>query len=318
METTQKIIEKVTPKVVVLILSYNGKHLLEDSVSSYLKNDYQNFEVVVIDNGSNDGTVNYLQQNFPSVTCLKLDKNQGYSGGFNIGLNYAFNQNNAEYVLVTNNDVKADPKVISALVQVAVTNDKIGFVTGKVYYFDVPDTLQTVGKKEHPLLWNGGHIGNREKDSGQYDQICERFFADDIFTLVSRKIYIDTGGYDTTFRFQCEEYDWQARAKALGYKIYYTPYAKIWHKESMTIGKTSAFKAYYDSRNPMLVILKHKSPDFFRRYFWNHFTSIHKGSLAILLKQRDVKKSLKMLQGFYSGLSWGIRNKRLTWKHLFK
>ena len=69
------------------------------------------------------------------------------------------------------------------------------------------------------------------------------------------------------FFLQAEEYDWQARAKKLGYKIMYTPHAKLWHKESMTIGKHSALKAYYDARNPMLVILLHKSPDFFRKYF---------------------------------------------------
>ena len=303
------------PKVTVLILSYNGRHLLEDSVSSYLANDYPNFDVVVIDNGSSDETVEYVNENFPGAKAIRIEKNRGYSGGFNFGLDYAFNRNDSDYVLVTNNDVKADKGVISALVKVAEEDEKIGFVTGKVYYFDRPDVLQTVGKKEDPVRWNGGHIGNMEKDIGQYDAVCERAFADDIFTLVRREMYKKTGGYDTTFFLQSEEYDWQARAKNLGYKIMYTPYAKIWHKESMTLGKASPLKAYYDARNPMLVILRHKSPDFFRRYFWLHLRKdVFKSSL-VSLKQLNFTTAVKKWQGFFSGIWWGIENKKFTLRH---
>lgn len=303
--------------VIILILSYNGKHLLEDSVSSYLANDYADFQVVVIDNGSSDDTKEWVEKNYPHIFVLRTETNLGYSGGFNFGLNYAFNQQNADYVLITNNDVKADSKVISELVKVAKTDPMIGFVTGKVYYFDKPDTLQTVGKYEDPIHWNGEHIGGREIDHGQYDQVTERIFADDIYILVSNRLYMETGGYDTTFRFQAEEYDWQARAKKLGYKIYFTPHAKIWHKESMTIGKRSAFKAYYDARNPMLVILKHKSPDFFRIYFWQHFKRVFRSSL-VSLKQLKPVVSLAVWRGFLSGFVWGLKNKCFTISHFIK
>ena len=74
------------PKVIVLILSYNGKELLEESISSYFANDYPNFKVAVIDNGSSDGTQKYVKNNFPSVELMQIKKNRGYSGGFNFGL----------------------------------------------------------------------------------------------------------------------------------------------------------------------------------------------------------------------------------------
>jgi GT2 family glycosyltransferase len=303
------------PFVVVLILSYNGKHLLEESIRSYLNNEYREFNVVVIDNGSTDRTKEWIEQTFPGIFVLRTEKNLGYSGGFNLGLDYAFNQKHADYVLITNNDVKADSKAILEFIKVAESDSMIGFVTGKVYYYDEPDTLQTVGKYEDPIRWNGEHIGNREIDRGQYDQVTERIFADDIFTLISRKLYIDTRGYDTTFQFQAEEYDWQARAKKLGYKIYYTPYAKIWHKDSMTIGKRSAFKAFYDARNPMLVILKHKSPEFFRKYFWQHLKiSVVRSSLVTIKQLRPVV-AFATWRGFFSGLIWGFRNKKFTLKH---
>ncbi|MFN8258869.1 MAG: glycosyltransferase family 2 protein [Bacteroidales bacterium] len=304
-----------SPKVSVLILSYNGKHLLEDSVSSYLANEYSNFEVVVIDNGSTDDTKTYVEKTFPAAKLIRLEKNRGYSGGFNFGLDYVFNQNNSKYAIITNNDVKVDNQLITELVKVAETNEKIGFVTGKVYYYDQPDTLQTVGKREDPIYWNGGHIGSKEIDKGQFEEVAERYFADDIFTLVSQKMYKEVGAYDENFLFQSEEYDWQARAKAVGYKIMYTPGAKIWHKESMTIGKQSPFKAFYDARNPMIVVMKYKSADFFRKYFWVYFRKdIFRDSLVRIKKGRP-KVAWAIWRGFFSGLGWGFRNKKLSWKH---
>ncbi|MGD0035714.1 MAG: glycosyltransferase family 2 protein [Bacteroidota bacterium] len=301
--------------VCVLLLNYNGKHLLKDSLSSYLANDYPNFEIVLIDNGSVDGSQEYVRTQFPQVHLIENGKNLGYSGGFNAGLEYTFQIRNAKYALVSNNDIKADRKVISELVTVAESDPTIGFVTGKVFYFDNPTVFQTVGKREDPIRWNGSHIGQGEHDQGQYDQICERIFADDIFTLVKGAMYRELGGYDTTFFLQCEEYDWQARAKLAGYKIMYTPYAKIWHKESATLGKASAKKMYYDARNPLIVIMRYKSTLFFRRFMWHHlYDFVIKASL-VNLKRLQPKISYKIWQGFFSGLIWGTRNRILSVRH---
>lgn len=304
----------VSPKVIVLILSYDGKYLLDDALTSYLDNDYANFEVVVIDNGSSDGTDEYVKHHFPQVDLIRLEQNRGYSGGFNFGLEYAFKQKNADYVLITNNDVKADQKVISELVKVAETDPDIGFVTGKAYYFDYPDTLQSVGKYEDKIRWNGEHIGSKEIDRGQYDQVAERAFIDDIFMLASSRVYQELGGYDTNFFFEAEEYDWLARAKKAGYKIMYTPGAKIWHKESMTIGKQSAFKAYYDSRNPMLVILLHQSAGYFRKYFWHQLKRKMRSAL-VSCKQMKFKVAWNKIVGIFAAVGWGIKHRKFTFRH---
>ena len=105
------------PSVLVLILSYNGKELLIDAVQSYLDCEYPNFKVAVIDNGSTDGTEDFIRNNYPNVVFMRSEKNLGYSGGMNIGLAYAFEQNNYDYVLITNNDVIADKQIITALVK---------------------------------------------------------------------------------------------------------------------------------------------------------------------------------------------------------
>lgn len=292
-----------SPKIIVLILSYNGKELLYDSISSYLENDYMNFSVVVIDNGSTDGTMEYVKKQWPNaVEVIRTDKNLKYSGGFNLGLKYAFVEQNADYVLITNNDVKADKNTISALVDTAESDLKIGFTTGKVYYYDYPNILQTVGKHEDPIRWNGAHIGAKENDNGQYDSVSERIFIDDIYTLVSKSVYATVGGYDTVFQFQCEEWDWQARAKKAGFKIYYTYKAKIWHKESMTIGKKSGFKAYYDACNPPLVIAKYKSHNYYKKFIFHHLWShVIKASVKSIIFDFDVNKFFKIWNGFYDG-----------------
>ena len=111
-------------------------------------------------------------------------------------------------------------EVVKTTAEMALGTRYFDEVTGKVYYYDNPDRLQTVGKKHHPVLWSGGQICNNEKDVGQFDKIEERYFCDDIFWLVRKDLFKKTGGYDTTFFLQAEDWDWQARANSLDYKIY--------------------------------------------------------------------------------------------------
>ncbi|HNX01109.1 MAG TPA: glycosyltransferase family 2 protein [Candidatus Cloacimonadota bacterium] len=302
------------PRVIVLILTYNNKYLLEDSVSSYLANDYDNYEVVIIDNGSTDGTKEHIEATYPRARVLRTNANLGYSGGFNFGMKYAFGDLNADFALVTNNDVKVDEHAISELVKVAETDSKIGFVTGKVYYFDNPNVLQTVGRHQHPIRWSGGSLGRNEVDHGQYEFVTERFMCDDIFWLIRKTMFDEIGGYDLNFFLQSEDYEWQARAKKYGYRIFYTPYAKLWHKVSMTIGKYSPLKAYYDARNPMIVILMYKSPQFFKRFFRDYVKRIVISSLKNLRKLQ-IRMAFNQCRGLCSGILWGFKNHKFTWSH---
>lgn len=308
---------EVQPYVIVLILSYNGRSLLIDSIESYLKNSYSSFDIVVIDNGSTDNTQEFVEENYPSVELLRLPVNQGYSGGFNAGLTYAFNKKKADYVLVTNNDVKVDQHIIENLVDSAMSRDKIGFTIGKTYFFDEPDKLQSVGKEHDDKLWSGRHIGGYELDEGQYEQVEIRAWCDDIYWLISKELYLLEPGYDTEFQFQAEDFEWQVRAKKRGYKILYTPRAKLWHKDSATIGKKSAFKIYYDFRNPLIVHMKHRDYSDFRP-----FLAYKRRHLFIVLIKSILglrfKYAYRSFLGYFSAMKWGLKHQRLTFIQIFK
>ena len=299
------------PFVAVVTLNYNGSSFLQECIDSILDSDYSNFKVIVVDNGSQDKSLELLERLYGSndkVIILKNKKNLGYSKGMNVGLDYGFNNLEADFCLVMNNDTFLDKHAINALVEVAQKDEKIGFVTGKVYYAYNPNVFQTVGKKSDPVLINGGHIGRREVDKGQYDRDCELDFCDDIFWLVSKELYQKTGGYDPEFFLEAEDFDWQLRAKKYGFKIMYSHKAKLWHKESMTIGKSSPLKAYYDARNPMIAIMKNCEPNVVKIFCRNRIFNVMLPSIARHVIKGHIALSYSMTKGLLSVLIWKIKH----------
>ena len=138
------------PKVFVLVLSYNGIKWLKGCLPSVIAMDYPNYETVVIDNGSSDGTQDFMRENFPQVQMVTLKPNRGYAGGFNAGLEYAA-EHGADFFLVMNNDTEIDSFALTALVEAAQAQERAGFVTGKVYFHDCikrgkPNTLNGVSR----------------------------------------------------------------------------------------------------------------------------------------------------------------------------
>lgn len=299
------------PKVFVLILSYNGVKWLKACLPTVFCMDYLHYEVVVIDNGSSDGTEEFVHANFPQAHVLVLKPNRGYAGGFTAGLDYAANLG-ADYFLVMNNDTEIDSHALTALVEAAETLDHAGFVTGKVYFHDRRNLLQSVGKKEDPITWVGSHIGYEEEDFGQHDRIAERTFVDDIYTLVSRTLYDDVGGYDPQFYLHCEEFDWQLRAKKAGWKIYYTPYAKLWHHGSVTTGGVgSPTNNYFLERSRIIAIAKHGGAIRLLRYlFWSGMETMYRlAGSVVRLNRYTFKPRLARLLGIFSGISWIFHHK---------
>ena len=293
------------PKVFVITLNWNGREDTLECLASLKKLDYPNYVIVVVDNGSIDGSALAIRAKFPEVTIIENKKNLGYAKGFNAGLQYAYEQG-ADYFLILNNDTIVDPQAVSELVKAAQGHAKIGFVTGKVFWYAKPEVLQTAGRLSDPDRLARGHIGSGEVDHGQYDKEREYDFVDDIFLLVNREVYKTVGGYDSHFFLYFEETDWCARIRKAGYSIIFTPKARIWHKGN--VGgpsiNLSPLRHFYLTRNEIIFLKRNaassKFPKILFSYLWRHTDRTLR-----LIKHGNVKHAFAHLRGISAGL-WCI------------
>lgn len=293
------------PKVFIITLNWNGKDDTLECLASLKKLDYPNYVIVVVDNGSIDGSASAIRAQFPEVTMIENRENLGYARGFNTGLQYAYEEG-ADYFLILNNDTIVDPQAVSELVKAAHGRKKIGFVTGKVYWYAKPELLQTAGRHRDPDKLAGRHIGSGEVDHGQCDKEQEYDFVDDIFLLVNREVYETVGGYDSHFFLYFEETDWCARVRKAGYSILFTPKARIWHKGNVGGPSIdlSPLRHYYLTRNEIVFLKRNaavsKFPKILRSYFWRHTDTTLR-----LIKHGMLKHALAHLRGVSAGL-WCI------------
>jgi GT2 family glycosyltransferase len=295
------------PRVYVITLNWNGKDDTIECIESLKKLYYPNFQIVVVDNGSTDGSVLALRVEYPDITIIENKRNLGYAEGFNAGLKYAY-QHGADYFLILNNDTTIDPDALAELVKVAEQNDRIGFVSGKVYSYEKPQRLQTAGRNSDPILIVGSDVGAKEVDHGQYDEVREYDFVDDVFLLVRRRVFEEVGGYDPLFFLMCEEADWCVRVRKAGFKIMYTPHAKIWHKGNLGPSSgISKIHQFYLARSEILFIRRHGDTQQFHRYLLNLLLHQAPRKVWYFLKIGKLYLLLPYLRGIGSGMVWLVR-----------
>lgn len=291
------------PKVSVITLNWNGRDDTLECLASLAELEYPNFEVIVVDNGSADGSVPAFRALHPEVTVIENGKNLGYAEGMNAGLRHAYARG-AEYLLILNNDTTVHPSLLSELVRVAETDERIGFLSGKVYFHAEPNRLQTAGRRAHPLLLVHELVGWGEIDHGQYDQLQEYDYLDDIFLLVRRRAYEVTGGYDPNFFLYYEETDWCARVRRAGFRLVYVPTARVWHKHGRSTGGDRGRNfVYYMARNQIVFIRRHSSGGHWARYLCYLGTSSPR-RIVRWLRERRPDLAGAYLHGVASGLLW--------------
>lgn len=300
------------PRVFVIALNWNGKDDTIECVASLKRLNYPNYEIVVVDNASTDGSVSALRAQYPDITIIENGQNLGYAEGFNTGLRYAYD-NGADYFFILNNDTVIDSEALIELVRVAQEDEKIGFVSGKVYWHTKPDTFQTVGRYNHSMILAGLHVGSGEVDHGQYDEAQDYDFIDDIFLLVRREVYETVGGYDPNFFLYYEETDWCARVRRAGFRIVYAPAAKIWHKgfignENITF---SPKRIFYLQRNQIPFMWRNASREQFAIYL-RHLLSKLPRRTAGSVKRGQFAEMFAYLKGTGSGMVWLWRNRHVT------
>lgn len=225
--------------VVAVLLNYNQNDYTIKCVESLLESSYSNLKIIVVDNGSTSSNVQMLEQNLPrheKVLFKRIEDNIGYARGTNFGLKEGVSLS-PDYFLILNNDTIIDRLAIESMVKTCKEYDNLALVTGKVYDFEKPDMLQQVGAEiviKSRLKYR--KLGLNEIDQGQFDKVEERDMIDDVFVLHPISLYEKLQGYSPYFWINGVNADSAFRAMKEGYKLIFTPEAKIWHKGSASIG----------------------------------------------------------------------------------
>ncbi len=304
--------------VVVILLNYNQNEYTIKCIDSLLESDYNNFKIVIVDNGSTEHNADELINKLPKnhrIIFKRLEKNIGYSQGTNYGLQEGIKLN-ADFFLIMNNDTIIDKSAINELVKTCKDYDKKALVTGKVYHYDEPDKLQFVGyKNKNRKMLTYKHLGLDEKDEGQYDKVEERDMIDDIFVLHPVEVYKKTKGYTPYLWINGVNIDLGLRAMNNGFKLIFTPNAKLLHKGSVTIGgrNMNPKLAYWNIESSLILRYLHLNKLNFLLYYFITIKSIartyFKSFFLKLVRGEDITKYAKAkYKGLRSFNKW-VRNK---------
>lgn len=245
------------PVVSVVIVNYNGKHYLDDCLHALETQTYprDQFEVVLVDNGSQDGSVEHVRQHYPWVRLTALDRNLGFAGGNNEG----FRQAHGELIALLNNDTVVDRHWLAELVASLSEDERIGMVTSKILFKHDPTRINNVGL----LLYADGHgadRGFRQPDAGQFDEPADVFGACGASLLLRRQLLRDVGDFDERLFMYYEDLDLAWRARIRGWNIRYAPRSVVYHVHCGSSGEWSPFFLYYVERNRVLVNAKNAPP----------------------------------------------------------
>lgn len=289
------------PRVSIITVNFNSTAVTVDFLKSVLQYPYENMEVIVVDNASNEDPTGILQQTMPDVKIIRSNKNLGFAGGNNLGVNQA----TGSFLLFINNDTEITEGAIAKMVQVLQTHPDAGAVSPKFHYYFHPGVIEYAGY--NPMNFFTARVtmqGNKQVDTGQYLTLTETNYAHGGGMMVPRAVIDAVGTMPDYYFLYYEELDWCEMMKRKGYKIYFEPGALIYHKESMTTGKASTLKTYYLNRNRILFIRRNAS-HLQRFTFIAYFTFITLPKNTLMF---GIRREWKHLNAFYKAVFWHFHN----------
>lgn len=287
--------------VSIVTLNWNGKEVLLECLESLKKLNYSNYEIIVVDNGSTDGSCEILEENYPEIKLIKNKENLGVAMGNNIGIKHS----HGDYVLLLNNDTIVDSNLIKELLKV-LENEKDGGVVGpKIYYYDEPHKIWAAGGGR--INWLTGDVrlfGGDEIDRGQYEDITDVDYVSGCALFTRRELFEKIGYLDEIYFAYFEETDWCVRACKEGYRLLYAPQAKMWHKVRSSSQTISGFHEYQMTRNMFWFLKKHLDKQHYRNFLIYFFFIKLWYKIGIYL---FYDKEFKALKPFFKGISDGIK-----------
>jgi GT2 family glycosyltransferase len=256
--------------VSIIIPHLNGRHHLHDCLTSLRQQTFTDFEILLVDNGSTDGTQAYMREQFPEVTLIELGQNRGFTGAGNAGWQAA----QGEFIILLNNDTEVAPNWLGEIVAAFQRRPDVGIIASKMLLFDRRDHFHTAGDY-YRLDGIPGNRGVWQQDVGQFDIEEELFSACGGSSAYRSRMLDEIGFLDDDFFFSCEDVDISWRAHLAGWKVLYVPTAVVYHKLKATGGDVTG--SYYDGRNFLYLIWKNYPTSLLRK----HWRGILKAQLNI-------------------------------------
>jgi GT2 family glycosyltransferase len=271
-------------KAVIIIVNWNGLLFLNDCLTAAEQQTYENSEIILVDNGSTDGSIDFVKHHFPSVNIIELERNFGFAKANNIAMREAL-QKKTNYISLLNNDTKADKRWLESLVYVSKMNEKIGMCASKMLLMSDPSIIDSTG---HVFL--SGKIGDRghgEIDSGQYDDKTDVIGACAGACLYRREMLEDIGLFDESFITYYEDAELSWRAYNKGWKAKYVPDAIVLHHHGGTTRSNKAIDQKMIEQSTINIVNMIRRHDSFEgklrtSYVWLKMAI--SGSLAKMIK----------------------------------
>jgi hypothetical protein len=297
-----KPIEK--PAVSVIVSNHNGLKygLLEPCLTSVFNMEYPNFEVLVVDNASNDGSVEYIKRMFGFDRRLRIIKNSVNS--YSLGLNLAVQAALGEYLLFLNNDIKIDRNYIEEMLKVLEKNPDVGLAQGKLLAYANPHIIDSVGETMD-ILGTPVTVGAGEVDNGQYNKVLEILSASGSASITRRNVIEEVGGFDPQYGIGYEDMDFGLRVRLRGYRVLFVPNAIVYHKRAATDLKEEIrlnVKFHFNKNRVATLIKNYEIKNLIRVIpvvFFYYCVAFFYESLI----ERDVPKAMKR----FTSLGWNLK-----------
>ena len=288
-----------------LVLAMNQLRMTRQCLTSVLAMDPPAERVLLVDNGSTDGTAEAVRAEFPGVDVIRLEKNLYFAGGVNEGIRKAL-AGGAESVLILNNDVVLERAALEKLRRALEQDPRLAAVSPKIYYYEPPDVIWFAGVAAGALslglvgrrLGLIRHRGVNVKDQKLRDAPRQVDYVSFAAALLSREAIESVGLLDPDYVMYVEDVDWGARARERGFVLGYEPSAKVWHHVSATSGGgLTPLKAYYRLRSGALFLSRH-GPAWRRPLSWCAYLAWTLWLLLRSLASGDARSAKALLLGF--------------------
>jgi len=268
--------------IYIVVLAWNHKEDTREALTSFLNSNYSNYRIVVVDNGSTDGTDSMVAYEFPSVELISVEKNLGVSGGYNLGIEHAISQN-AKYIMISNNDVVVDSNMILCLLEAIKKDPYAGIAMPKIYHY--------YGNRKR--IWCSGAYFRKfpptvkmrdfnRIDNGQINSSLIEF-APSCVLLLKVDLIRKIGTFDTNFYFYFDDWDFSRRARDNNFKILFVAEAVVWHKVSTSTQKTEKPAVWWERMGWSAALYYSKYHTNLQRqlfYIWFFVREVLKGNLS--------------------------------------